>query len=87
MKNTFLILIFVFFAINTKIIAQAKDSVPARKVAEKGAQGDIIIGKQNKKNQLSASPELLQQKDSLHNEASTQPKKKKSKNKSGKGGK
>ena len=67
-------------------MAQSKDSVPARKVAENGAKGDIILGKQNKKDQLSASPQLLKQKDSLHKQVSTEPKKKKPKNKSGKGG-
>ena len=66
-------------------MAQAKDSAPAKKVVEKGAQGDITLGKQNKKNQLNASPQQLQQKDSLHKEVSTQPKTKKSKSKSRKG--
>ena len=63
-------------------MAQAKDSAPAKKVVEKGAQGDIILGKQNKKDQLNASPQQLQQKDSLHREVSNQSQKKKSKSKS-----
>jgi hypothetical protein len=86
MKNT-LAFVFLIFTINTKIMAQVNDSVPANKVAEQGAQGDIILGKQNKKNQLNASPELLQQKDSVQKEASVQPKKKKPRSKSRKDGK
>ena len=62
-------------------MAQVKDSVPAKKLAEQGSKGDLILGKQNKRNQLTASPQMLQQKDSLQKEASIQQKKKKSKNK------
>jgi hypothetical protein len=85
MKKTSLVLVFVIFTITTKIMAQAKDSAPAKKVVEKGAQGDIILGRKNKKNQLNASPQQLQQKDSVQREASTQSKKKKSKSKGRKG--
>ena len=60
-------------------MAQARDSMPAKKVVEQGAKGDIILGKQNKQNQLTAAPHQLQQKDSLHKEAPVKPKKKKSK--------
>jgi len=81
MKNISLALIFVIFSFNTKTMAQAKDSIPTKNVIEQGAKGDIILGKQNKQNQLTAAPQQLQQKDSLHKEASTHPKKKKSKNK------
>ena len=58
-------------------MAQSKDLDPAKKVAESGATGDIILGKQNKKTQLSVSPQRFTQKDSLHKEASIQSKKKK----------
>ena len=37
----------------------AQKSTPARSLAEKGAQGDIILGKENKKGQLSATPQIL----------------------------
>jgi len=63
MKNAAsLALIFFVFTVNTKIMAQGKDSMPAKKVAEKGAKGDLILGKQNKKKQLNASPQLLNKK-------------------------
>ena len=58
-------------------MAQAKDSVPAKNLAEKGAQGDVILGKQNKKSQLNAETQMLQ-KDSVDKPGSTQPKRKKS---------
>ena len=45
-------------------MAQKQDSIPARSLAEKGAQGDIILGKENKKSQLSAAPQILQVGDS-----------------------
>jgi hypothetical protein len=45
-------------------MAQKQDSVPARSLAEKGAQGDIILGKENKKSQLLESPQILQVGDS-----------------------
>ena len=46
------------------MMAQKQDSIPARLLAEKGAQGDIILGKENKKGQLSATPQILQVEDS-----------------------
>jgi len=82
MKKTSLVLVFIIFTLTTKIMAQAQGSAPAKRVVEKGAQGDIILGKQNKKNQLNASPQQRQQKDSLHPEVSNPSKKKKSKSKS-----
>ena len=45
-------------------MAQKQDSVPARSLAEKGAQGDIILGKENKKSQLLDPPQILQVGDS-----------------------
>ena len=44
---------------------QAQKSTPARLLAEKGTQGDIILGKENKKGQLSATPQILQPGDPL----------------------
>jgi hypothetical protein len=82
MKNISLAFIFFIFSTSAKIIAQAKDSVPVKKVAEKGAQGDIILGKQDKKTKLNNPPQKLEHQDSLQKEASTQPKRKKSKTKS-----
>ena len=69
------------------MMAQSKDSVPARKAVESGTNGDLIIGNENKKSQLGASPQQLQQKDSVNKEHSTQLKKKKTKNKGRKSGK
>jgi hypothetical protein len=85
MKKSSLALIAGLFTMNTAIMGQAKDSIPVKKVVEKGAKGDVILRKQNQKKQLSAPPQLLEHKDSLHN-ASTQ-KNKKSKSKGRKEGK
>ena len=76
MKKSFLALIAGIFTMNATIMAQGKDSIPVKKVVEKGANGDVILGKQNQKNQLGVAPQLLEQKDSLHNPTSTQKKKK-----------
>lgn len=67
-------------------MAQSKDSVPARKVVENGTTGDLIVGKESRKSQLNASPQLLKKNDSLNKEASTPSKKKKIKPKSRKSG-
>lgn len=40
-------------------MAQKEDSIPAKPLIEKGAQGDILIGKENQKSQLSAAPQML----------------------------
>ena len=45
-------------------MAQKQDSIPARSLVENGAQGDIILGKESKKSQLSAAPQILQAADS-----------------------
>ena len=79
MKSTSLAFVFLIFTTSTKVMARGIDTLPAKRLAEKGAQGDIIIGKQNQKDQLRAQPQVLQQKDSV---ISGQPKKKKSTNKS-----
>ena len=65
-------------------MAQSKDS---RKAVENGTRGDLILGKENRKSQLSASPQALKQKDSLNKEASTRSKKKKINTKSQRSGK
>jgi hypothetical protein len=60
-KNSF---IFSFvLLISCDMMAQKQDSIPARSLVEKGAQGDIILGIENKKGQLSATPQTLQVED------------------------
>lgn len=78
MKKISAIFVFVFLLVSGPILAQSKDSVPAKKVIEQGTKGDIIVGKENKKKQLKASPERLQT-DSLRKAAPTHSKKKKCK--------
>jgi hypothetical protein len=63
MKKNIFIFLFVLL-ISCNLMAQKQDSVPARSLAEKGAQGDIILGKENKKSQLLESPQILQVGDS-----------------------
>jgi hypothetical protein len=61
-KNSF---IFSFvLLISCDMMAQKQDLVPARSLAEKGAQGDIILGRERKKNQLSFKPQILEAADS-----------------------
>lgn len=60
-------------------MAQRQDSIPARSLAEKGAQGDIILGKENKKGQLSAAPQALQAGDSSYKKKSPEKGKKQTK--------
>ena len=45
-------------------MAQKQDSIPGKSLAEKGAQGDILLGKEVKKNQLLDTPPRLQVPDS-----------------------
>ncbi len=45
-------------------MAQKQDLIPARSLVEKGAQGDIILGKESKKSQLSFTPQILEAADS-----------------------
>ncbi len=61
-------------------MAQKQDPVPARPLAEKGAQGDIILGKENKKSQLLDPSQILQVGDSSRKEE-VHSKKAKNKNK------
>jgi len=58
MKKNIFIFSFILL-VSCNIMAQKQDSVPARSLAEKGAQGDIILGKENKKSQLLNPPQLL----------------------------
>ena len=54
------ILIFSFaFLINCDMIAQKQDSIPARSLAEKGAQGDIHLGNEIRKDKLLDAPQRL----------------------------
>jgi len=61
-------------------MAQIKDSPSAKRVVEKGTKGDIILGKDTKKKQLMASPQVLEQQSHAKTPYVT-PKKKKHKNK------
>jgi len=83
MKKINLIFIFLFITSGT-LMAQSKDSASAKKVVEKGAKGDIILGKQNKKKQLTAAPTVLKKQHSLHQPNYIPPKKRKAKTKIGK---
>jgi hypothetical protein len=86
MKKIRVILILVIFLTTERIMAQSKDSVPARKLVESGTKGDLIIGDEKRKSQLTGSPQFLRQKDSSNKQTSTVPKKKKSKSKGRKSG-
>lgn len=50
---------------NCSLHAQSIDTQSAKQVIEKGSKGDIILGEKNKKDQLKATPVLLNQKDSV----------------------
>jgi hypothetical protein len=57
MKNVH---IFSFvLLISCDCVAQKQDSVPVKPLVEKGGQGDILLGKETKKAQLSAAPQIL----------------------------
>ena len=61
-KNSF---IFSFvLLISCDMMAQKQDLIPARSLVEKGEQGDIILGKESKKSQLSFTPRILEAADS-----------------------
>ena len=60
-------------------MAQANESVPAKKIIEQGTKGDIIVANQNKTHLLNAPPQLLHQRDSAWKATFTKPKKKKCK--------
>lgn len=79
MKKHTLIFSFVLMISNI-VIAQQRDSIPARSIAEKGAQGDLILGKKIKKDQLLSTPPALQSGDSLY-KTETPSKRKKNRHK------
>ena len=61
-------------------MAQKKESIPAKPLAEKGAHGDIILGKENQKNQLTATAEMLNADTSKKKEIHSKKKHKKKSN-------
>ena len=63
MKKTSLILSFLLL-VSGGAMAQKHDPVPGDSMAEKGAQGDFLLGKEAKKNQLLDTPQKLQVPDS-----------------------
>ena len=65
------ILIFsVISLVTCEAIAQRQDPVRVRSLAEKAAQGDVILGQENKKKQLSAEPPILNAADSFQRKES-----------------
>jgi len=59
---SFPIFLFLF---NCSLDAQSIDTLSAKRVIDKGSNGDIIIGEKNKKDQLKNPPVLLHQTDSV----------------------
>jgi hypothetical protein len=57
-------------------LAQSNDTLSAKRITEKGAKGDIILGNEYKQKQLSAPPQLLQTADSIINKEPVNTKKK-----------
>jgi hypothetical protein len=60
--------IFIFSVVSLvscAAMAQKQDSIPVRSLAEKAAQGDIILGQESKKQQLQAAPPMLNAVDSF----------------------
>ena len=53
----------ILLLINCSLDAQSIDTLSAKQVIEKGSKGDIILGEENKKDQLKDTPVLLHQKD------------------------
>jgi hypothetical protein len=78
MKNNTFIFSFVLL-IRFNGMAQ-KDSIPTKSLVEKGAAGDILLGRETKKAQLLVTPQRLQMPDSAR-EKEIHLKKKKAKNK------
>jgi len=58
MKKDILIFSFVFL-IHCDMIAQKQDFIPGRSLAEKGAQGDIHLGNEIRKDKLLDAPQRL----------------------------
>jgi hypothetical protein len=63
MKRNLLIFPFAL-VVSGESMGQKPDSVPVRSLTEKGAKGDIILGQESKRSQLSAQPEMLNPADS-----------------------
>jgi len=75
------IFIFSFFLlVSCRIIAQKQDSIPVRPLVEKGSQGDVLLGNENRKARLSAVPQMLNAIDSSQKDIHSQKKKTKHKN-------
>ena len=53
------------FIVNCSLHAQSKGTITARKIIDKGAKGDIILGERNKKDQLNHTPVILHPRDSI----------------------
>jgi hypothetical protein len=69
MKKNIFIFSFVSLA-SCAAMAQKQDSVPVRSLAEKAAKGDVILGQENKKKQLSATSSMLNAIDSIQSKES-----------------
>jgi hypothetical protein len=78
MKNNIFIFSFVLLISSTGM--GQKDSIPIRSLVEKGAAGDILLGKETRKAQLLGTPQRLQMPDSAQ-EKDIHLKKKKAKHK------
>lgn len=65
MKRNNFIPVFIALLVSANIMAQQKDSLPAKPVIEKGTKGDIIVGKKIKQKHLTDRPELLQKTDTV----------------------
>jgi hypothetical protein len=65
MKKINSVCFFIALLICTGAVAQKKDSVPVKPITEKASSGDIILGKENKKQQLNSPPQLLERKEPL----------------------
>ena len=80
MKKDILISSFVLVVCSVGM-AQKQDSVAVKSLVEKGSQGDILLGNENKKNQLSGAPQILNitdssQKKDIHSKKKKQKHKK-----------
>jgi hypothetical protein len=51
------------FIMNCSLYAQSKGTITAKKIIEKGSEGDITLGQKNKKDQLNNPPIILHQRD------------------------
>ncbi|HET9826502.1 MAG TPA: hypothetical protein VFP87_14280 [Chitinophagaceae bacterium] len=81
MKKISILFMLTALLATGRALAQSKDTVPAKKIIEQGTKGDIIVGNENKKKQLTAAPQVLRQRDSTQKAPSAKSKKKKCRNK------